>query len=220
MSESLNIVTLEVTEFAQNCRIVVPRGCKSAVVIDPGGESERVLAALASNGWECGQIWLTHSHLDHCAGVSKLKQASGARLFAHVEEKFFRERVVEISRMYGIAPGSMEDCPEPDVELTEGAVLSLGPLRFEVLFCPGHSPGHVCFYEPSCGVLFSGDVLFAGSIGRTDLPGGDHNLLLSSIRRKLFVLPPETVVYSGHGPLTTIGHERKSNPFLAEASLE
>ena len=220
MADLLEIVTLEVTEFLQNCRIVVPRGENLAAVIDPGGESARVLAELSARGWSCEQIWLTHSHLDHCAGVRELKEVTGAKLFAHPGEKFFRERVEEIALMYGVPAGKMFNCPEPDIELQGGEKLLLAGLEFEVLFTPGHSPGHVCFYERQSASLFDGDVLFAGSIGRTDLPGGETALLMASIREKLFTLPDETRVFSGHGPVTQIGVEKRSNPFLINHNWE
>ena len=208
------ILTLELTPFAQNTRIVFDRASSQAVVIDPGGDFPKIVQSLVANDLKVSQIWLTHSHLDHCGAVRPLKQASAATLYAHPVERELRARVVEICMLYGIPPGDMQSCPEPDVPISGGETLLLGEYIFEVLFTPGHSPGHLCFYHRESATLMAGDTLFAGSIGRTDLPGGDHATLLRSIRQQLLVLPDETRVLPGHGPDTTIGRERVSNPFL------
>ena len=208
------ILTLELTPFAQNTRIIFDRASGDSVVIDPGGDYAKIAQSLDSYATKPTQIWLTHSHLDHCGAVRQLQQASGAKLYAHPIERELRARVVEICMFYGIPPGEMQSCPEPDVPISGGETLALGEDKFKVLFTPGHSPGHLCFYNAATGTLIAGDTLFAGSIGRTDLPGGDHATLLHSIRQQLLVLPDDTRVLCGHGPDTTIGRERKSNPIL------
>lgn len=208
------IINLEVTPFSQNARILIAGDKKSAVVIDPGGEPERILKALTSRGATCKEIWLTHAHLDHCGGVAPLIEATGAELLAHAGESQLRSNVEYVCQMYGVPPGLMVNCPEPDRTIDGGDVLELGDDRFEVLFTPGHSPGHVCFYHRESGTLIAGDTVFAGSIGRTDLPGGDHRLLLKSIQSAILSLPDETVIMPGHGPDTTVGEERRTNPFL------
>ncbi len=217
MESILVIDEITVTPFQQNCRILSIVGSDDAVVIDPGGEAERILELLEDKGLQAKAIWLTHSHLDHCGGVKALKEETNAVLYGHAWEKEHRARVEDIKKMYGITDEDMENCPEPDVFLRGGETLTFGPLTFEVLFTPGHSPGHLCFYERSQGVLIAGDTLFSGSIGRTDLPGGNHGMLLESIREKILSLPDNTRVLPGHGPETTVGRERRTNLFLAEA---
>ncbi|MCB0337993.1 MAG: MBL fold metallo-hydrolase [Bdellovibrionales bacterium] len=208
----LEIETFVVTPFAQNARVLLDG--ETAVVIDPGGESEKIWRFIQDRGVRLTEIWLTHSHVDHCGGVAALKEKSEAILVAHSNEEFLRSNVDKICAMYGLPQGDMSNCPEPDVCIVGGEQLQIGSNLFEVLFTPGHSPGHVSFFAPSLGIIFSGDVLFQGSIGRTDLPGGDHQTLLTSIKEKLLVLPEKTVVYCGHGPNTTIEIERENNPFL------
>ena len=210
----LEIVTLEVTPLFQNARLLLCSVTKDLVVVDPGGDSGRILEAAAKLGASISQIWLTHSHLDHCGGVASLRQSAKIKLLGHADEIDLRENVELISEMYGIPKGLMQDCPEPETYLYGGEELFCGEQKFEVLFTPGHSPGHLCFYCPEAAVLIAGDTLFAGSVGRTDLPGGDQGLLMSSIRDKILCLPDNTRVLSGHGPDTTVGRERSTNPFL------
>lgn len=210
----IEIVPVVVTPFAQNCRILGDSESKRAIVIDPGGDVDVISGELASRRWTCEQIWLTHSHLDHCGGVKALKSASGARLYAHPDETMMRSNVRKICSMYGLPPDGFDDCPEPDVSIRGGETLRFAELDFSVHFTPGHSPGHVVFYQKDMKVLLAGDTLFAGSIGRTDLPGGDYDTLMRSLQSVLMVLPDDTQVLSGHGENTTIGVERVSNPFL------
>ncbi|MFM1848090.1 MAG: hypothetical protein RL417_1564 [Pseudomonadota bacterium] len=210
----LEIVTCPVTPFMQNARILFEKGGATAVVIDPGGDVEILLRELAARKLRCAEIWLTHSHLDHCGGVRRLKEITGATLLGHPAEAMMRSRVVDIAAMYGLPGSDLENCPEPERMIEGGEGLTLGSESFEVLFTPGHSPGHLCFYNRSNGVLLAGDTLFQGSIGRTDLPGGDLDVLMDSIKGVLLKLPPETRVLPGHGPETTIGEESRSNPFI------
>ena len=211
-----DIFTLEVSPILQNCRVLVQKGTSQAVVVDPGGDSKRILKLLSEKGLECGQIWLTHSHFDHCGAVQQVKQVTGAKLYGHPEEAMMRSHVVEVARMYGFPDGVFENCPEPDQLLTGGEKLEALGTTFDVLFTPGHAPGHLCFYNAEEKVLIAGDTLFAGSVGRTDLPGGSHKTLMRSIREKILSLPAETRVLPGHGPDTTVGIEAATNPFIQE----
>jgi len=213
----IEIVKVPVTPFAQNARILWARGSTTAVVVDPGGDVDRILAALKERGLTCTEIWLTHSHLDHCGGVKPLMAATGARLVGHPAESIMRSRVRDIAAMYGLPPDELEDCPEPDRLVSGGETVAVGEETFEVLFTPGHSPGHVCFYSRQNGIVIAGDTLFEGSIGRTDLPGGDFDVLVHSIKGVLYRLPPDTAVLPGHGEDTTIGREMRTNPFVPAA---
>ncbi len=209
------IEKIEVTGFAQNCRILGEPGTKKAVVVDPGGDIEKIVSALEKRTWNLEQIWLTHSHVDHCGGVQDLKDRTGAILYGHKGEAEMRSHVREICSYYGIEPGTMKNCPEPDKYIDGGDILQIGPYEFKALFTPGHSPGHLSFYNADNKIVLAGDVLFAGSIGRTDLPGGDHKTLLDSVRTQLFTLPGDTKVLSGHGEDTTIKIEQETNPFFS-----
>lgn len=210
----LRISTVVVTPFYQNARIVAADGCKNCIVVDPGGDTPKILAELKKQDLTCTEIWLTHSHLDHCGGVQELMDKTGASLLAHPAEAYMRGHVLEIAQMYGIPSGMFANCPEPKRQVLGGEELAFEGEMFKVLFTPGHSPGHVCFYHAASNTLLAGDTIFAGSIGRTDLPGGDHDTLLESIHRELLTLPPSTKVLSGHGPDTTIAVEKRTNPYL------
>lgn len=210
----LKIELLTITEFAQNCRIVADEKSGDAIVVDPGGDVPIIIAALKKFGWRCKEIWLTHCHIDHCGGVKDLKDATGAKVLGHRAEAEMRAHAEDICRYYGIPLGSMKNCPEPDQYIEGGETLLFAGHEFKTLFTPGHSPGHIAFYNEPNKFVLSGDALFAGSIGRTDLPGGDTETLLSSVRGQLFTLPDDTRVLSGHGDDTTIGIEKKTNPFF------
>jgi glyoxylase-like metal-dependent hydrolase (beta-lactamase superfamily II) len=212
----LSITTIPVTVFAQNARIVACTTTKECVIVDPGGDADEIVKQVSKLGLSCKAIWLTHSHLDHCAGVAPLLEHYKVPLFGHKNEAQMRATVSTIAMMYGLPPAEWPNCPEPTDFLSGGETVRVGECAAKVLFTPGHSPGSVSFYFESDGVLLGGDVLFQGSIGRTDLPGGDHNQLIATIRRELFVLPDDTRVLSGHGEDTTIGIERFSNPYCAE----
>jgi len=180
------------------------------VVIDPGDEGERILVAVQEMALDIKYILNTHAHFDHIMANEPLLKATGAPLALHpLDLPLLQARGG--AALFGLeAPLS----PEPTISLAEGDRISFGQYTLQVLFTPGHSSGHVSFYEPEAGIIFDGDVLFAGGIGRTDLPGGSYETLMNSISEKLMVLPDETVVYSGHGPVTTIGRERAGNPWL------
>lgn len=216
-ASSLQIETVVVTPFQQNCRILWETGARECVVIDPGGDAESIMAQIERRQLTVQAIWLTHAHPDHCGGVAAIIEACPCALFAHPIEQLMRARVPEINAMFGLADYGMRACPEPTQPISGGEVLSLGSLRFEVRFTPGHSPGHVVFYCASAGTVIAGDTLFFESIGRTDLPHGNAEQLFDSIARQLMTLPDDTKILPGHGPDTTIGHERTHNPFLQGA---
>lgn len=208
------VFTTAITPFFQNCRVLTLLDTRRCVVVDPGGELETILGILLENSLKVEAIWLTHSHLDHVGAVKGLQDWSRAPLYGSESEKMMRQHVEALTTSYGLPFGSMENCPEPDNYIKEGDELQLGSYKFKVLETPGHSPGHVCFYCAELKIVLAGDALFAGSIGRTDIPGGDQKQLIKSIRTKLLTLPGDTAVLSGHGPDTTIQTEIDSNPFL------
>lgn len=201
---------LPVGPIQTNCYLAGCEETKEGVVIDPGDEAERILAEVEDLGLTIKYILNTHAHFDHIMANADMVKATGAPLALHpLDLPMLRENGG--AALFGIeAPPS----PEPDLELAEGDTIKMGQYTFQVLFTPGHTVGHVSFYEPTANIIFDGDVLFANGIGRTDLPGGSYATLMDSIREKLMVLPDETTVCSGHGPITTIGRERSSNPWL------
>jgi hydroxyacylglutathione hydrolase len=203
----LEIVPIPNGQFAENCYLLVAG--KEAVLIDPGEEWERFLAALEQRGARLAAIWLTHAHLDHILGVGEVQQATGAPIWLHPADRPLYDDLPAQAMWLGMR---VPAAPPPQHELTHGQVLSIGDYRFAVRHTPGHSPGSVSLVGSE--VVFSGDALFQGSIGRSDLPGGDHDTLIASIRRELLSLPDATRVLSGHGPETTISVERRTNPFL------
>ena len=216
----LKMLDIIVTPFRQICRVLFDSDTGAAVVVDPGGDADRILDVLAREKLQCEGAWLTHSHLDHCGGVAALKGSLNIKLLAHPAESEMRRNVVSYGAMFGLQDSGMENCPEPDVPLSGGERLMVGSHEFEVLFTPGHSPGHLCYYNPDNRLLLAGDAIFAGSIGRTDLPGGSHEVLMSSIRHTILKLPADTRLASGHGPVSTVGVERKTNPFLRNFQSE
>lgn len=204
------IVTLPVGMIQTNCYIVGCDETKECAIIDPGGHPGRILAEVERRGLKVKVILNTHGHFDHTDANGALVQATGAPLAIHPEDRPLLEASGGAA-WFGVYANTS---PAPDLELHEGDKLEVGQLCFQVLHTPGHTPGHVCFYEAEQKVLFDGDVLFNQGVGRADLPGGDWLQLLDSIQHALMVLPEETVVYSGHGPATTIGEEKRLNPYL------
>ncbi|MER3409728.1 MAG: MBL fold metallo-hydrolase [Thermoleophilia bacterium] len=211
MPGSLVVDRYELGPLGTNCYLVrAERGASEAVVIDPSGEAATLRLELARMGAKAAAILLTHSHWDHLLGLADLAEGTGAPVYAPKEEAAVVERPSEFYSGASVALRGWR----PDVLLAGGETVEAAGISFEVTHVPGHSPGHLAYYAEGC--LFSGDVLFAGGVGRTDLPYGDWDTLLSSIRALLDRYPPETVVYPGHGPATTLGAEAARNPFLAE----
>jgi hydroxyacylglutathione hydrolase len=208
----LEIVVIPNGQLAENCYLLADTDSNQAVIIDPGEESDRFLAEVKRRDWDLQAIWFTHGHVDHIMGVDAVHRATGAPIHLHPLDRPLYDALPEYSSWVGM---QLEQPPEPQVELQAGQVLELGSYRFAVRLTPGHSPGSVSFLGH--GVIFGGDVLFNGSVGRTDLPGGDTAILISTIQDQFLTLPDSTVVHSGHGPDTTIGVERVTNPFLTGA---
>ena len=211
----MHVWTTSAPPFYKNGFIVACEATRQAVVIDPGDDVEEQLAIVKREKLAVTMILLTHAHLDHVTGVAAAKAALGVDVWLHQDDLFLYERAVEQGRMFGLA---VQPQPRPDRFYAEGQTLTFGELVVDVRHTPGHCPGGVCLAIGRAGQnereLFVGDTLFAGSIGRVDLPGGDLDTLLSSIRTELFAYPDAAVVHSGHGPDTTIGQERRTNPFL------
>jgi hydroxyacylglutathione hydrolase len=204
------VKTLAVGALATNCYIVGCEKTKEAAVIDPGDEADRILAAVRAAGLKVTHVLLTHAHFDHIGAADEVARASNAPLALHPDD-------LPLLQAGGGAPFfglQLPSIPDTVASLAAGQEIGVGELTLRVLHTPGHSPGHVTFYIPAEGALFDGDVLFAEGIGRADMPGGNFAVLMRSIGEQLMTLPDETVVYPGHGPATTIGHERRSNPWL------
>ena len=209
----LQIAIIPVTPFQQNCTLIWDSGTMQGVVIDPGGENDRIKAAIEQTGMKVEAIWLTHGHIDHAAGAMDMKDDLAVEIIGpHREDLPLLQGLESQAQMFGLTD-PVRNC-QPDRWLEEGEVLSIAEHQFEVFHCPGHAPGHVVFYNEAASFVHVGDVLFAGSIGRTDLPGGDHATLIDSIKTKLMAWPDSVQFICGHGPASSIGQERKSNPFL------
>jgi glyoxylase-like metal-dependent hydrolase (beta-lactamase superfamily II) len=214
LSAAIEVLKYTIGPFAENAYVVVGPSGKRAMLIDPGIGSEEILGVLQERGLDLALIVNTHGHLDHVAGNALFKQRTGAPLVIHRLDVPYLERVAQQAAMFGLkAPNS----PPPDDFLEEGKPLRFDGLEFEVIHTPGHTPGGVCLRLGD--VMWVGDTLFAGSVGRTDLPGGSWPDLLRSIREKLFVLPEHILCYTGHGDDTTLGEERRTNEFVSDAAI-
>ncbi|MGN6550265.1 MAG: MBL fold metallo-hydrolase [Pararhizobium sp.] len=204
---------IPVTPFQQNCTVLFDPDTKEGVVVDPGGDVEVIRQVLSENGLSIGAIWITHGHIDHAGGAAELKEALGVEIVGpHRDDLPLLQGLEKQAQMFGVAQAVRNVVP--DRWLEEGDTVSFGDHLFEVYHCPGHAPGHVIFFNRSENFAHLGDVLFNGSIGRTDLPGGDHRTLLNSIRDKVLPLGDEVGFICGHGPGSRIGDERRTNPFL------
>ncbi len=216
---NLRGAVIPVTPFQQNCAILWDEASQHAMVVDPGGEADRILAAIDQLGVAVQQILLTHGHLDHAGGAAELQESLRARagdpeavpvIGPDRRDQFLLEGIAAQAGAYGFAARDVT----PDRWLAEGDVVTLDDHRFDVLHCPGHTPGHVVFVNQAARFALVGDVLFQGSVGRTDFPYGDHAALIAAIKDKLLPLGDDISFLCGHGPGSTIGAERASNPFL------
>jgi len=207
---------LETGPLLVNCYIIGDEKTREAVVIDPGGDVDLILRALQENGLDCKMIINTHSHFDHIGGNRDLKQATGAGIYIHPLEKDLLTQMGSMSSMFGV---NIPSSPPPDGLLDEGDIIKVGKeVELKVLHTPGHSPGHISLEIIGKKMAVVGDVLFRFSVGRTDFPGGSHRQLIQSIKTKLYPLGDDCEIYPGHGPPTTIGLEKKHNPFLQEGA--
>ncbi len=210
----MRYVTIPVTPLQQNCSLIWCEKTRQAAVIDPGGEIEKILAEVERQGVELAEILLTHAHFDHVGGAVELAKRAGVEIIGpHQADQFLLDALEQQGPAFGFPP-----IPgfRPDRWLAAGDRIRVGEEELEVLHCPGHSPGHVVFFHRGDQLAFVGDVLFNGAIGRTDLPGGDYPSLIRSIREKLFPLGDAVTFIPGHGPNSTFGAERRTNPFVGD----
>ncbi|WP_295548149.1 MBL fold metallo-hydrolase [uncultured Pseudacidovorax sp.] len=208
----LRYLILPVTPFQQNCSLVWCDATNKAALIDPGGEIDRLVAAAESRGLALEQLWLTHAHIDHAGGTGELAERLGLPIVGpHPGDQFWIDGLPQQSAMFGFPPARAFT---PTRWLADGDTVTLGEETLTVRHCPGHTPGHVVFHSASAQRAFVGDVLFAGSIGRTDFPGGSHPQLIDSIVQRLWPMGDETVFIPGHGPESSFGRERQSNPYV------
>ena len=205
---------LTVGPFQENCFIVGDEG--TGVLFDPGDEAARIALAVERTGLEIEKLIITHAHIDHVGAVAALVDEYACPVLMHAEAEPMLRQLPNQALMMGLRFGKV---PVVDGYIEDGEIVDVGALAFRALYTPGHAPGHLAFYSEAEGVVISGDALFAGSVGRVDLPGGSMELLMRSINERLLTLPDATVVHPGHGPETTIGEERAHNPFLAGGLL-
>ncbi|WP_420631543.1 MBL fold metallo-hydrolase [Candidatus Leptofilum sp.] len=207
----IEILQLPLGPLQTNCYLVACQETNEAVVIDPSWDGRRIAALASERGYVITHILLTHTHFDHVGGLAELAEETNAPIYSHPDALEMLTHAPKAAASYNLP---MPTPPQATEMLAEGDVVEVGNLKFEVLFTPGHAPGHLSFYVREHNVIFDGDVLFQRSIGRTDFPGSDHPTLMKNIREKLLVLPDDTAVLSGHGPATSIGQEKQWNPFL------
>ena len=209
----LRYLTCPVTAFAQNCSLLWEEESKDAVVIDPGGDLDDLIAQVEALGLTLREVWLTHAHIDHAGAAGELAQRLSLPIVGpHRGDQFWIDALPQQSEMFGFPPAQAF---APTRWLEDGDTVTLGRHTLQVRHCPGHTPGHVVFHSPDLQRAFVGDVLFAGSIGRTDFPGGDHDTLIRSITERLWPMGDETVFIPGHGPESSFGRERRTNPHVA-----
>lgn len=214
---SLRVEVVVVTPFKQNCSIIWCSETLEGAVVDPGGDTHRIIDLINKQNINIKQILLTHGHLDHAGGAAKLKRELQIPIIGpHVDDNFWLQGIEKQGADYGFV--GAENCI-PDQWLEEGAVIKVGQEKLAVYHCPGHTPGHIVFYHKSSGLAFVGDVLFKGSMGRTDFPKGNHQDLIDSITTKLWPLGGDTRFVSGHGSISTFANERATNHFVADSVL-
>ncbi len=206
---------IPVTPFQQNCSLIWDETTMQGAVVDPGGDLHRIVEAIERAGVTVEKVLITHGHLDHAGHAAELARLLNVKIEGpHKDEVFWLERLGnDQGRMFGFPPGEVFT---PDRWLEDGDTVTVGSETLQVFHCPGHTPGHVVFYSPTAELAIVGDVLFRGSIGRTDFPKGNHADLINAIRSKLFTLPDDVEFIPGHGPMSTIGDEKESNPFVAD----
>ncbi|RQO57253.1 hypothetical protein DBR47_15595 [Paucibacter sp. KBW04] len=208
----LRYLTLPVTPFQQNCSLVWCDETRDAALIDPGGDLPKLLAAVKAQDLTLKALWLTHAHIDHAGGTGQLARELNLPIIGpHPGDQFWIDGLAKQSQMFGFPPA---ESFTPTRWLADGDTVQIGNQTLVVRHCPGHTPGHVVFHSAAVQRAFVGDVLFAGSIGRTDFPGGDHATLIKSITERLWPMGDETVFIPGHGPESTFGRERRSNPYV------
>ena len=210
----LQVQIVPVTPFQQNCSVLICTATHRAAVVDPGGDLEQILRVVKSSGAVLEKILVTHAHIDHAGGVADLANRLKLPVEGpHRDDKFWIDQLPLQGREFGLQAATVF---VPDRWLEEGDTVSFGDITMEVHHCPGHTPGHVIFFHPESKLAIVGDVLFRGSIGRTDFPRGDYATLIQSIRERLWPLGDEVQFIPGHGPMSTFGHERRTNPFVAD----
>jgi hydroxyacylglutathione hydrolase len=210
----LQIRIIPVTPLQQNCSLIWDTQTKSAVLIDPGGDTDTLMGALSHFGLTLKEMWLTHGHLDHAGAAAEIRERTGVPVIGpHKDDQFWLDQVESSAKKYGLE--GLKNVT-PDRYLEDGDVLELEGVKFDVSHTPGHTPGHVVIHNRDANIAFVGDVLFQGSIGRTDFPGGDHATLIRSIREGLFPLGDDVTFIPGHGPESTLGEERLTNPFVRQ----
>lgn len=213
-ASGLQAAIVQVTPFQQNCSLIWDPATKVGAVVDPGGDVERIEAAIAEIGMKVEKIILTHGHIDHAGGADELRAKHGVKIEGpHLADRFLLDNLEKQARDYGLGGMNVRNVT-PDRWLDEGDTVTVAGITFEIFHCPGHSPGSVVLFNRGQRFALVGDVLFRGSIGRTDFPYGDHDALISAIKTKLLPLGDDVAFICGHGPTSTLGAERRSNPFI------
>jgi len=208
----MKIIVIPVTPYEQNCSLIICEETKKAAIVDPGGNVERILAMVKKHHVTVDKVLLTHGHLDHVGGTEAVANALNVPVIGpEKEDLFWLEQLEAQSQRFGFPPHTSFT---PTAWLEENEIVEVGNIKLKVLHIPGHTPGHVALLDEASLQIIVGDILFNGGIGRSDFPRGDQFQLVSGIKKKLLTLAPETIVYPGHGPTTTIGREKVSNPFL------
>jgi glyoxylase-like metal-dependent hydrolase (beta-lactamase superfamily II) len=212
LDELVTIHPFTVGPLMENCYLLASESSRQAVLVDPGEEAHSLLSTLDEKQLSLEAIWLTHAHFDHIGAVAEILASKNVPVFLHPEDKPWLANAAIFAAQFGL---SFTPFTAETVDLQDGQVLRIGHIAAKCLHTPGHAPGHIAFYLAAQKLVLAGDTLFRGSIGRTDLPGGNHGQLIGSIRQKILTLPPQTRVCPGHGPETTVALEMRSNPFLS-----